>query len=87
MGINRRDWKYDRYPQMVMIQEINRVEWTRELVGWISLEEAKKVCEGFLSFYYDWLLEHEPRAYASHHEITDILGLIQGDLNEVLRTE
>jgi hypothetical protein len=53
----------------------------------IDTGEAKKICEFFLSFYYDWLLRNEPRATSSRSEINDILGLLQGDLNEVLRTE
>ena len=55
--------------------------------GWIELADAKKVTEFFLSWYYDWLSEHEPKATGSRREIDNILGLLSGDLNEVLKTE
>jgi len=84
MGINRKDWSFEVLPDLI---EINRTYDDRKVWGRITLPEAKKIAERFLSWYYDWLIEYEPKATGSHAEINNILGLLQGDLNEVLRTE
>jgi hypothetical protein len=79
MGINRRDWRGEYITVEIPDALYNRMA--------MPLSVAKQVTEKFLSWYYDWLLEHEPKATCSHAEINNILGLIQGDLNEVLRTK
>ena len=67
---------------------VNRRDWSQEkMASGLLVSVGKQVTEEFLSWYFDWLLEHEPKATHSHAEISNILGLLQGDLNEVLKTE